>query len=145
MATKTQATRIQLKGEGVQEEGRAASAITPGQLISLDSDGELIPHAVAGGAASPSFALEDALQGRTIEDNYAIGELVTYGIGRPGDVYLGWGAAGEDIANGDKLSSNGDGTFKVAGSTDVRLAEALEDLDLTETGAENGRLRVRLL
>jgi hypothetical protein len=142
---KTRPTRIQLKGEGTFEEGRAASAITPGQLLITNSAGNLIPHNVAGGPAEAKFAHEDALQGRTIDDDYASGELVFHAIQRPGDVVFAWAASGEDIENGEFLTSNGDGTLKVASGTQHRVGVALEDADLTDTDAENTRIRVRII
>lgn len=124
---------------------RAGSAITPGMLLKTNSSGNVIPHNVAGGPAENAFALEDALQGRTIEDDYAIGELVQVGIQQPGDVVFGWLAAGETASPGDLLVSNGDGTLKVRTGTDIAKAVALEAVDLTDTGAENARIRIRIL
>jgi len=142
---KTRPTRIQLKGEGVHEEGRAASTIKPGMLIKMNSAGNLIPHGTAGGVAEKSFALEDALQGRGIDDNYASGELVSYALQSPGDVVFAFLSAGEHATPDEFLTSNGDGTLKVAGGSDNRIAAALEEMDLSDTSDVDTRMRVRIL
>lgn len=142
---KTRPTRIQLKGEGVFEEGRAAAIITPGMLVTLNSSGNVIPHATAGGRAEKAFALEDALQGRGIDDNYAVNELVAYAIQSPGDVVFAWLAAGETAAPGSLLSSNGDGTLQVVAGTETAVGVALEARDNSDTSSLNARLRVRIL
>jgi len=143
---KTRPTRIQLKGEGFHEEGRAAAIITPGMLVALNSAGNLIPHGTAGGHAEKTFALEDALQGRGISDNYAVGELVAVGVQKSGDVVFAFLAAGEHCTPNEFLTSNGDGTLKVAGGTDVRIGVPLEEMDLSDSAAEvDTRVRVRIL
>ena len=142
---KTRPTRIQLIGEGRQEEGRAAAVIKPGMLIAQNSAGALIPHGVAGGPAERAFALEDPLQGNGIDDDYAIGDLVTYGVQGQSDVVFAFLAAGEHCTPNEFLTSNGDGTLKVAGGTDARIAVPLEELDLSDTDSEDTRVRCRIL
>lgn len=142
---KDRPTRIQLKGTGVYEEGRAGATITPGMLVAINSVGAVIPHGTAGGPAEKAFALEDALQGKTIADNYASGDLVFYAINSPGDVVFVLLAAGQNALEGNALSSNGAGAVKVASGGDTRLLIALEALDLTDTGAVAGHIRARVL
>lgn len=141
--------RIQLKGEGHQDEGRALAAITPGHLIerATDSGGVegLRVHSTAGGKALRAFALEDALQGRTIDDAYADGELVTFGIQKAGDRIYAWLASGEVSEYGSKLTSNGDGTLKIATGSDEIVAQALEAVDSTDSGAANSRIRIEMI
>lgn len=142
---KTQPTRIQLKGEGTHEEGRAAAAIRPGDLVQINTAGQVRKHATAGGPAEPAFALEDALQGRGIDDDYATGELVSYAIQRSGDVVLAWLSGGENAAVGAYLSANGDGALKVAGGTDVRIGVALEAVNASDSNDVDERIRVRII
>lgn len=145
---KTRPTMIWLKkgaASGTHEELRAAATITPGMLLDTNSAGSAIPHGTAGGRAENMFALEDALQGRTIDDDYASGELVQVGIARSGDVVFGWLNTGEQCSPDDFLASNGDGTLRVVTGSDNAIGKALEAIDLTDTGAENGRVRVRIL
>ncbi len=138
--------RIHLLGSGRHEEGIAGATITPGMLIALNSDGEYIPHGTSGIAAERNFALEDALQGRTIADNYTEGELVGFVACVPGDVVFAFLADGEVVDIGDKLVSNGDGRLQKLNSSEIPLGVALEAIDLSES--ENiaaARIRVRLL
>jgi hypothetical protein len=137
--------RIHLTGSGRIEEGTAGGSITPGHLIQLNSSGNLVVHATAGGPAEKAFALEDALQGKEIGDAYSSGNRVSYVLAAPGDVVYAFLAAGQNAAVGSYLTSNGNGALKVASGTDTRLAVALEALDLTASGATTSRIRVRIL
>lgn len=137
--------KIYLLGDSRQDEGVAAEAITPGQLVAMDANGEYVKHASAGSFAETVFAQEDALQGKTIDDAYADGDRVFLLMAQPGDVVYAWLAAGENVTPADFLSSNGDGTLQKATITDVRLAKPLESLDLSESGSVATRLRVRVI
>lgn len=138
--------RIHLLGGGRHEEAVAAATITPGMLIALNNAGKVIPHANAGVLAERNFALEDALQGHGIDDNYSTGDLVGYVSAMPGDHVYAFLADGENVVIGDKLSSNGDGRLQKLAGSEIAVGIALEALDLSESGnTEPGRLRVRLL
>lgn len=145
MPSKTAPTRIQLINTGRHEEGVADGTITPGMLIQLDAAGHVVPHNTATGPAEYAFALEDALQGRTIADNYVSGELVQIGQQQPGDVIYAWLRAGETVTPADFLTSDGTGRLKKASGTHTRLSVPLETLDLTGSGHDHTRIRVRLL
>lgn len=145
MAVKTSPTRIQLKGEGVHEEGRAAGAIRPGDLVKFNSAGNIIKHSSAGGRAENAFALEDALQGNGIDDNYASGDLVSIGIQKSGDVVLAWLSGGENATPDEFLTSNGDGALKVASGSDIAIAVPMEAVDASDSNDVDERIRVRVL
>jgi len=130
---------------GLYEEGRAAAVITPGMLVAIDTNGELIPHGVAGGPAARNIAIEDALQGRGIDDDYADDELVRYIVGVPGDTFYALLSGGEAVTRDDFLSSNGDGTLKVASSTDDRLFIPVEAVDASDSNDVNERIKVRAI
>jgi hypothetical protein len=127
------------------EEDRAASTITPGMLLATNSSGTVRPHNVAAGAHERKFALEDRLQGLGIDDDYASGDLVFSVHANPGDVIYAWLANGEHATPDEFLTSNGDGTLKVASGSNVIVAKALEEVDLTNTAVANGRIRVRVI
>ena len=137
--------RIHLLGEGRHEEAVAAGAITPGMLINQNSAGAVVVHPTAGGWAEKAFALEDALQGKTIADAYASGDRVSFVLGKSGDVVYAWLSGGEGATPDEFLTSNGDGTLKVASSTDIRIAVPLEAVDASDSADVNERIRVRLL
>jgi hypothetical protein len=143
--------RIHLLGDGRHEEGIASGVIRPGDLLAVTNDDASAPrlkyirHADAGGVAERAFALEDALQGRSIDTNYADGEVVSLVLAEPGDVVFATLAVGENVETGDALTSNGDGTLKVS-SSDAPIAIALEAMDLSDSDTDGDtRIRVRIL
>lgn len=135
------------------EEDRAAETITPGMLLATNSSGNVRKHNVAGGPHERKFALEPSLgggdgnnlRGGTIDTDYASGELVRNVHAEPGDVIYAWLKNGEHATADEFLTSNGDGTLKVTSGTNVTVGKALEEVDLTDTAVENGRIRVRIV
>jgi len=145
--------RIHAKGTYIYEEYKAASAlIYPGFLLMLDSNGEVVPHDTQGGQAEAMFALEDALQGENRDHIYADDSLVACILPNKGSVIYAMIKDGEDIAIGDKLMSNGDGTLVEAASVgsgdandEVVIAYAMEAKDLTNSAVANGLALVRII
>lgn len=139
--------RIVLIGDPRTEEAIAAGTITPGMLIMLQSTGKVVAHNDLGGIAERAFATEDALQGRTIDDDYAATERVNFALCKPGDVVYAWLAGGYISAIGDHLVSNGDGTLSPAGSGGYAqiVAVALEVVDGTDSESVKSRMKVRIL
>lgn len=142
---------IVIKGsKGRYEEFRAAGAITPGHLIKINSDGEVVVHATAGGWGEGIFAIENSLggttggQGNTIATAYADDDLVRAWVAGPGDeLYVLVPAAAVAIVKGDQLISNGDGTFKKTTGTPARtFGVALEALD-NSGGGSAARIKMR--
>ncbi len=132
--------------QGRYEEGKASGVIKPGMLLANTSTvGEVIAHNAAAAFAERNFALENALQGKTIDDNYADDDLVFIINANPGDVVYAWLAAGESVTPADSLTSNGDGTLKKATSTNYRVAVPLETVVNDDTDAVDVRIRVRVL
>lgn len=134
----------------VQEEYVAGAAtIKPGMLLALASTGKVSPHATAGVETLPLFALEDDLQGKTIDDLYANDAPVQCWIPYRGDMVYAILAANETVVIGDVLSSQGDGTFvkqtTSSGVTTVGILQAVEALDLTASGAVASRIIARVL
>lgn len=139
---------IHLKGPYQLAEYRAADAITPGMLLEIDSNGEVIPHSTMGGRAQSLFAAEDALQGNTVDTDYSDDDLVACNIETPGNETEAWIAAGEDIDIGDELISEGTGMLIENGSetsgvtVEQVIATALEAIDLTGSGAVDTKIAV---
>ena len=134
--------RIVLKGIGRNEEGKAGGTITPGQLVALNSSGSYVVHATAGDYAERVFAIENALAGKGIADNYAANDLAQLWAGAPGDEVLAWLTTAQTVVVGDRLASAGNGYLRKKSSGDVPLAVALEAVTTTGSAA---RIRVRLL
>jgi hypothetical protein len=144
----TSPKRIHLKGSGRHEEGIAGAAIKPGHLVMLDTDGDYVPHNNAYGKAERLFALEDALQGKSIDDSYASGDIVAMTVATPGDEVYAWLAAGEHAVVGEQLVSAGTGAFMEATDSDVseeRLVVALEEVESESSAGVETRIKVRVL
>lgn len=155
---------------GVFEEIVAHEAITPGMLIALISTNKVRKHATASGDALPMFALEDALQGKDINDAYVAGDKVQVWIPNRGDQVYARLADEQNIAIGDFLCSDGFGlltkyTAESVASADAQtvntiydrviVAQAVEAVDLSTLpeGSEssaggtyyNPRIKVRIV
>lgn len=142
------------KYSDVIEEIEAGGTITPGMLLELDSSGEVIAHNSAGENVLPMFALEDALQGDDIDDDYSSGDKVQCWIPYRGDIVYAILANGNDVSVGDFLESAGGGELqKHAEDTDSSgeattiytnqiVGVALEDVEST---SESERILVRII
>lgn len=95
------------------EELIAAAAITPGMLVEVTSAGKVQAHSSAGQNALPKFALEDELQGKTINEDYSANDPVQVWTPYRGDLVYAILADGENASIGSELESNGDGTLRV--------------------------------
>jgi hypothetical protein len=117
------------------EEDRAVAIITPGMLIEKDLNNKVQPHSVRGGYGEIRVALEDGKIGKTIDNDYAVDDLVPNHLGRPGDSYYNLLHAGESVTPADYLISYGDGTLAKAAAG--FLANAVADsTTVTNTVAE---------
>ena len=96
----------------IVEEYEANAALFPGHLVELMSTGKIRKHATSGGTVLPMFALEDELQGRGIEDDYAAADKVQCWVAQPGEIVYARLADGESVAPGDFLESASGGTLK---------------------------------
>lgn len=114
------------KYSNVIEEFVANAAITPGMLVEVMSTGKLRKHATALGNAFPMFALEDELQGKGINDNYAAGDQVQVWIPGRGDIVNALLRDEENIAIGDFLESDGEGKLRKYVAESVTSADAQE-------------------
>jgi hypothetical protein len=136
MTLSKQMIQIRTLGKVAYEERNAGAAgIYPGMLCKVDTDGDVIQHASAGGRAECLIALEDSLQGKTVATVYTIAYPVRLEVFRPGEEFHGLLKAGHTISKGEGLISAGDGTFKSATDSgltiDAIVAYALEDEDLS--------------
>lgn len=145
---------ILLKGRGIRKEGIAGGAITPGDLLTINSSGNLIRHASASLKAAPLFAVENDLTGKTITDDYAQNDYVQSEYLWSGcEVLANVAANAAAIAIGDLLESDGAGGLrKVQDFTDAEIdeiggqaiAQALEAVD-NSAGATRARIKVVIL
>lgn len=145
------ANRIMLAGGFRGEEDTGDGTISPGMLLERTSTPKVKVHATEGGYAERAFAFEDALQGKTVNDDYATATLVTYGLAEPGAEVQAILKAGENVAIGAKLVSAGNGKLIAEGSVSSGvtvkqiIAIAQEALDLSGSGDVDTLLAVRVL
>ena len=126
--------QIHLKGDYRREEALAAGTITPGMLIEETAAGTYQAHSSSGGSAELLVAVEDALQGNTITDDYSADDLVSANVELPGNRCQMFLLAGETVVIGTWLESAGDGTLQ-AYTSGVKVAIAKEAKDLSASGA----------
>lgn len=136
--------RIHNKGPYRYEEYEAGETITPGQLLEVNSDNEVIKHNSSATVAEYLFALENALEGDDVDDTYAEGEVVCCLIGQSGTVVNAWLNSGTNYTIGTIVESNGDGTLKSGSTAPIGVIED-EACDLSGSGAVDTLHPVRLL
>lgn len=138
----TNINTIVLKGRGHYEEGEADATIYPGEAIRLAADGLYDPETLAPEVAvgrGLHIALEDALQGKTVDDAYSDGDKIFFYTPQPGDHVHVLVKAGEDVDIADILGVEGSGSGKfveLASSataehklkiTDARVHDSMDD------------------
>ena len=117
---------IKLKNySDVSNEYAAASAVTPGELIEMTSAGTVQAHSSEGGNVIPMFAVEDAMQGKGIDDDYATGDRVKCWTPTRGDEVNAVLEDGETVNIGDFLVSNGTGYLQKL--VDVEISSQAAD------------------
>jgi hypothetical protein len=133
--------RILLKTQGThtKEAPAGGTGILPGCCLSLTNAGAVVTQAAAKAEAIKSVmrvALEDALQGHSVDDEYTNGETVFYCEPQPGDEVNLLIKAAENIAIGDKINPEGATKFFVeaAGGDAAYMFEALEALNPVPAG-----------
>ncbi len=91
-----------------------AVAIVPGYLIERTSAGLVQAHSTAGGPAEKLFAIEDAEQGKGIDDAYAVSVPIKTWKPVPGErVYAEHDTtSGGALTIGEFVESAGDGTVR---------------------------------
>jgi hypothetical protein len=111
------ANKIILKGmpEEYDEVPAGNGLIKPGHLTEIYNVAGVKTcrkHSVYGGATDCRIAIEDSLQGKTVDEAYSTNDPVRQYILEPGDVaQMRLPAAAVAVVFGDKLISNGDGTL----------------------------------
>ena len=125
----------------VRVEESAAAAITPGQFMTRDTNGDFIPHDTAGVDGPVLVALEDEMQGNTIEDDYASGDRVDTWVPRPGAQVLAKVLSGFSPAVGDLLQISASGNLEAQGGTAPNNAVA-QVIDANHQVDDNSNHRI---
>lgn len=149
-------TVILKRYNNVQFEAIANEAITPGSLVEVMSTGKIKNHATAQGNAIPYFVIEDAIMGKTIDDNVAKDDLARVMVAGRGDEVYAILATSQTIVVGDLLASAGDGTLEKftaikcdsnasAGAVTTPLQAVAVALEVVTTTSATKRIKVRII
>lgn len=126
----------------VFEEYTAGGTIIPGMLLIMSAADTVVAHSDDAPTAGclTMFAVEDALQGRDIDDSYVSGDPVKVWIPGRGDEVYAILEDGANVSVGAYLESNGAGYLQAFSSGNGAVAIALESLNLS--GSSTGTLEV---
>ena len=141
--------RIHNKGGWRHDENVAHAAISPGNILELNTDNEVLRHATENGVLNDGrlIAIEDALQGNEVTDDYAADDIVMIAVADGGSEWNLLVAAASDVEIGDELVSDGEGCLMLAddldsGTTAEVIATALEEYTVDSGEAELVHVRV---
>lgn len=128
----------------------AGVAITPGDEIEFYDDSgtmKLRPLASATQQATRIIAEEDLFHNKTVDDVYAVGDLVRAAKFLPGSSFWGRIPSGQNLAAGVNMQPNGNGMHKAATSSaagdNVAAYQSLESSG--GAVAVTTRLRIQVL
>jgi len=137
-------SRIHSKGDYRYEEHVADAALSPGHLLEINSDNEVLKHNSASVDAQALFAMEDALQGRIVSTAFAAAEVVPCILPAKGSVVNVLLYAGVSYTVGQILESHGDGTLTTGTTFPLAVVED-SACDLSGSGAVDTLHPVRIL
>jgi len=149
-------TVILKRYNNVQFEAIANEAITPGSLVEVTSAGKVKNHATAQGNAIPYFVMEDAILGKTINNNVAKDDLARVMVAGRGDEVNAILNTSQTIVVGDLLASAGNGTLEKftaikcdsgasAGAVTTPLQAVAVALEAVTTTSATKRIKVRII
>lgn len=125
------------KFSDIQDEHKADAVIIPGMLLEITATG-VKKHATAAGKHAFLFAIEDELQGKGIDDDYAAADKVQCWVAGRGDIVNAILEDESTIAIGDFVESNGEGLVQaVSGSYPIGVALEAVDLSTLPEGSES--------
>jgi hypothetical protein len=126
----------------------ANGALTPGELINLDSAGHAIPHGGSALTALKRFAVEDAQNGVAIGTAYADNDSIQYIHAKPGDeIYAFLKASSAAVVIGSYVDSAGDGSLEKvdtdAASDDTQRSSIVgQAIEAVTPGGSDTRCRI---
>jgi len=137
--------KVKKYADVVEEIKATEVAITPGMLLERTSAGLVQACTATTGAVFPMFALEDELQGKGIDDNYAVSAQIQCWIPGRGDMVYALLEDGEDVEIGEFMESAGNGKLQVL-TTGQPIAVAVEAVDDSgSSGTDTGRIIVQIV
>ena len=137
--------KVKKYADVVEEIKATEVAITPGMLLERTSAGLVQACTATTGAVFPMFALENELQGKGIDDNYAVSAQIQCWIPGRGDMVYALLEDGEDVEVGEFLESAGNGKLEVL-TTGQPIGVAVENVDDSgSSGTDTGRIIVQII
>ena len=137
--------KVKKYADVIEELTATAVAITPGALLERTSAGLVQACTATTGAVLPMFALEDELQGKGIDDAYAVSAQIQCWIPGRGDMVYALLEDGEDVEIGEFMESAGNGKLQVL-TTGQPIAVAVEAVDDSgSSGTDTGRIIVQIV
>ena len=137
--------KVKKYADVVEEIKATEVAITPGMLLERTSAGLVQACTATTGAVFPMFALENELQGKGIDDNYAVSAQIQCWIPGRGDMVYALLEDGEDVEIGEFMESAGNGKLQVL-TTGQPIAVAVEAVDDSgSSGTDTGRIIVQIV
>jgi hypothetical protein len=131
-------------GEGTRREYPAASAISPGDYVVINSSGAALRLGTAKLRGQNMFAIENEVFGKGVEVDYAANDRVLCEAVHSGMmVNVTIAAAATAIVIGDSLEAAADGTLRKF-TDGVIIAVAEEAVD-NSGGASKTRVRARIV
>jgi len=137
-------SRIHSKGNYRYEEHVANAALSPGHLLEINSSNKVLKRNSGSTVGEALFAMEDALQGKTVDDAYSANEVVPCILPAKGSVVNAMLYAGVNYTVGTILESKGDGTLTSGTTYPIAVVEDSE-CDLTGSNATDTLHPVRIL
>jgi hypothetical protein len=141
--------KIVLKGSGHYNEGILDTVISCGSAVELSADGNydavVSTQAEALKAGIQPIAIEDALQGNTVDDAYAIGDKVFTYQAVAGDHLQVLVKDGETIAVADLLVVEGGGSGLFVEAAGTETAYQVKALEAVSPSGANGLCKVVVL
>lgn len=137
-------SRIHSKGDYRYEEHVAYSTISPGMLLEINSDNKVLAHNSVSTVGECLFAMEDALQGNEVSDDYSANAVVCCMIPAKGSVVNALLYAGTNYTVGAILESHGDGTLTTGTTYPIAVVED-SACDLSGSAAVDTLHPVRIL
>jgi hypothetical protein len=141
--------QIVLKGSNHYDEGTLAAAVSPGQAVELQPTSKFdqvqASQAEALKQGIPLVAIEDGLQGKTVDDAYSSGDIVFTYQPIAGDHVQVLVKDGQVIAIGDKLVVEGAGSGLWLGITGSEAVYQVKALEAVSPSGANGLCKVAVL
>ena len=136
------ANRIFLSGEAEYIQKLAGGIVKPGHLVMVDTAGKYNVQTPVTVEAAKVFVIEDALQGKTVDDAYAAADQVFVIQPYPGSKVQCVLTTGVTVALGAALYSAGDGTLTPTIGTAVSVVGFAEEAVTTAAAGEFCQVRV---